>query len=256
MHIHQIEFTLSTSLSSESISALINGYLAALRMNGQICGREWTVTSGVNKCIAQVNAPEQCSIDDRFASQFVKKAREAAETKGMMISSTTLGNSIDEARTCECKEPSAYALFTTYLSLESPIRCLDCFGPTPLYRFSPLASGEFYEVISWQSDYQSCDSLQMNCSVLERSATRQLSDLSSSLSKAGIAICKALSLSCGKPVYYYLYRANGRSAKSEKNRCCPSCGSKWQLDRPQHELFDFRCNKCLLLSNIAWNVKC
>lgn len=154
-----------------------------------------------------------------------------------------------------CSGPGAYALFTNYLSLESAIRCMDCFRPVALYRMTPMGSGEFSELIAWQSDYQACDSLQMNCTVLERAATRELSNVDSSLTTRGRAHGARLAASSGRPFYYYLYRGHGRSHRSEVARRCPGCGGEWHLAQRLHSLFDFKCDRCHLLSNIAFDVE-
>ncbi len=255
MHVHTIIFSFHRSFLLEKLADLLNGYLSALRMNGQVCGREWTSRLEKDKCCVFVNTPEPCALDERFFSEFVRKAVATAATDGVEITSQLVGESIEGAKLCSCTDPSGFALFTTFLSLESPIRCMDCFGVIPLYRFSPLQSGEFYEVICWQSDYQSCDRLQMNCSVLEEPATAQLSELDSSLTSTGRDICTTMSNATGKPFYYYLYRASGSDFFTEQQRRCPSCSGAWSTDRSIHNLFDFKCDHCHLLSNIAWDVK-
>lgn len=166
-----------------------------------------------------------------------------------------LGEDAESLSACACASRSAYALFTNYLSLESPIRCMDCFRPVALYRMKPMDSGEFCELISWQSDYQSCDSLQMNCRVLESAATREISNIDSRLTKTGRAHCGALAASSGRPFYYYLYRGHGRSHRAERAPRCPGCGDEWHLPSRLHSLFDFKCDRCHLLSNVAFDVR-
>jgi hypothetical protein len=45
---------------------------------------------------------------------------------------------------------------------------------------------EYDDVVHWQSNYQACDTLQMNSSVLERAAMREMSRLDSQLTRDGI----------------------------------------------------------------------
>jgi predicted nucleic acid-binding Zn ribbon protein len=205
--------------------------------------------------VTHVMTPDSDSLHKKYGNEYVKKSTAKLKKEGVTISFTNLGEAVEGASRCNCAKPSAYVLFTTYLSLESPISCLDCLGCVPLYKFPVMASGEFYEVMSWQSDYQSCDSLQMHCTVLESAATRQISQPGSSLSKSGLRICSELSGSVGTPFYYYLYRGKGRSLASEMKRNCPSCGEPWAGEKSQDSIFDFKCKKCLLVSNIAWNVR-
>lgn len=223
-------------------------------MNGQICGKEWPIFAEGGRCVALVLAPELGSLASSIYGEYVRKVVHECELAGMKIICLPIAEDCTSAKTCTCHTSSGYVLFTTYLSLESPIRCFDCFLPVPLYRFPVMPSGEYYELICWQSDYQSCDRLQINCTTLERATTRQLSNRQSSLSQQGIEICRTLEKLSGKPVYYYLYCGNARSIKSEKERCCPSCGQSWRLETPLHSIFHFQCEPCRLISNFAWNL--
>ena len=141
------------------------------------------------------------------------------------------------------------------MHLEAPLRCLRCEGPVPLYRLPRPISGQYSGVLAWEANYQACDALQMNCAVGERFGARQMSNPASELSRSGIAVCKEIERRTKRPVYYYLYRPNGRSRLAEMRRKCPGCGGAWLLKKPLHEKFDFRCDKCHLLSNIGWDVR-
>jgi predicted nucleic acid-binding Zn ribbon protein len=235
---------------AEALSAL----LGAWRMNGQVCGREWPIASTPDCLSTTVLCPESGSLDSRWNRHHVSQALARLEEAGLDVSCRSLGADPGSASACECTLPSGYMLFTTFLSLESPVRCLDCFQPVALHRFEPTDSDEYYGVIGWQSDYQSCDSLQMNCSVLERAATREISAVDSALSRRGRALCDALSESSGRPFHYYLHRSGGRSHRSEIERRCPGCGGEWTMAERLH-LFDFKCDSCRLLSNISFSLR-
>lgn len=253
MHLHRLEFSLGNQ-PQEDLFDLVNTYLATLRMNGQIYDRKWPLFIENELCVAIVSTPEQCSLSEEFNSTYTNKWLSEAKKAGISITSYAFAEELKSSPGCACSDSSGYVLFTTYVTLESPIRCLDCFKPVPLYRLPTMPSGEFYEVICWQSDYQSCDSLQMNCEVLEKSATRQLSDIHSQLTNKGRFICQTLADKSRKPFYYYLYRGHGRSLPSERKRLCPSCGKPWHSEDTLHSLFHFKCDRCRLLSNIAWNI--
>lgn len=254
MHVQRIKFSFNGNEPSNDIVDVANDYLAALRMNGQVCGNEWPIYSESGMVTAIALSPEEDSLKPENNGEYVKKSIREAEEVGISITSEVIGQDCDSAGPCSCQESSGYVLFTTYVSLGSPVICLDCFSPVPLYTLPVLPSGEYYEIICWQSDYKNCDHLQMNCSVLERATTRQLSDPRSSLSKEGLEICRLLTHLSGKPFYYYLYRGNGRSVASEKKRCCPSCGQTWYLKTPLHSLFHYKCDHCRLMSNFAFNL--
>ena len=153
---------------------------------------------------------------------------------------------------CKCKSSSTYILYTTYVSLGSPLKCGDCFYEIPLYNLPKTYDDDYYNIICWASDYQRCDGLQMNCAVGERFGTNQLSKLDSPLTKLGLKVCGKIQEVTGKRAYYYLYKGSGRSYDSELSRKCPGCNRGWHREAGVHKIFDFKCEKCGLLSNIAW----
>ncbi|MDQ1921508.1 DUF2310 family Zn-ribbon-containing protein [Massilia pseudoviolaceinigra] len=230
-------------------------YLGALRMNGQVCGSDWPIVMENGCYVATVLAPAADSLDARYNGTHVRQRIADARQAGVTFAWSVIGEQSDSAQACGCADPSAYLLFTTYLTVESPVQCMDCFGVVPLYRFKAPPDADFYDVMSWQSDYQSCDQLQMNCTVLEQAATGQMSAVDSALSLAGRACCARLSERSGKPFYYYLYRGKGRSAAQEALRRCPGCDAPWHSPATPHGVFDLRCDQCRLLSNLAFNLR-
>lgn len=254
MYAQKITFTFDQMEPPDEISDLANSYISILRMSGQICSSEWPLILEDHGCHAIVLTPEQCSLDKKFESSYMAGQREKMFLAGISVDSSLIGKDYDSLPECSCETPSEYVLFTTYVSIESPVRCLRCFRPTPLYRFPKMPSGEFCEVISWQSNYQACDRLQMNCEVLERPATKELSSVSSRLSLQGRQACELLSKLTGHSFFYYLYRGNGKSALSEEKLLCPVCSSSWRLPKPLHSIFHFKCDHCNLVSNFSWNL--
>ncbi|TBR40552.1 MULTISPECIES: DUF2310 family Zn-ribbon-containing protein [Dyella] len=257
MYVNQITFTRTRPCKpdDEAVTDTIQWLLGVWRNNGQVCGREWPMLGHADVVTATVLTPEAQSLDAGFHSQYAREALARCEAEGWLVACDVLGKDVDAMATCSCKTPSAWLLFTTYESIGTPVRCMDCFKPSALYRFEAMASGDFYELMSWQTEYQCFDTLQMTCTVLEKEATRELSKLGSSLTKKGLAHCKTLAASSQKPFYYYLYRGHGRSHQAEMKRRCPGCGDAWALETPIHSIFDFKCDRCCLVSNIAFDVK-
>lgn len=254
MYVAQMSFTLNESADADAASDLVNSLLGALRMNGQVCGCEFPITINDNSCLSVVLLPDIDALANEHMNEYVSSAHEALHAAGFEGPEiTVIGADIDSVPPCTCQRPEAYILFTTYLSLESPLRCWTCFQPVPLYRIRPTKDKDYHAIICWQSDYQACDTLQMGCSTLERASVREMSRPDSSLSKRGRDICAVITENIGIPAYYYLYRYNARSRKQELARTCPVCNGEWRLDESQH-IFDFKCDRCHLLSNIAWDV--
>ncbi|MBC8135173.1 MAG: DUF2310 family Zn-ribbon-containing protein [Fibrella sp.] len=90
----------------------------------------------------------------------------------------------------------------------------------------------------------------MGCKTGERFGLGEMSSPDSSLTKRGRELCEQITHRTNTPTYY-LFRHHGRSQKRERERRCPICNGDWLLPEPLFERFDFRCDDCRLLSNIA-----
>ncbi|MBP2644395.1 MAG: Zn-ribbon-containing protein [Firmicutes bacterium] len=237
------------------VQEVIECLLGSLRMNGQVLGREYPVAIVEESFHTYLLVPEENSLDKSRANVYALKWLSKLDDLDVEYSWKVVGSEPYSASVCKCTRPNFYILYTTYLSLESPMSCGDCFGSVPLYRIPATKDEEYVDIITWESDYKACDTLQMNCSTGERFGVRQLSSYESSLSKRGMDICNQITASTGIPTYYYLLKPTGIGSKAEKARKCPSCCGEWLLNEPLHGVFDFRCDKCMLLSNIAWSVR-
>jgi predicted nucleic acid-binding Zn ribbon protein len=237
-------------------SHAVNELLGVLRMDGHVLGREFPIAVEPGQVTVTVLIPDWDALEPSTYNDYCRGSLAGFAAAGLDAPAfTILGRDIDGGDPCDCPVRSSLILYTTYLALGPPAWCGDCFGYVPLYRLPRLYYGEQFPLICWQSDYQACDTLQMNCRTGERFGLRQLGDLQSSLSRRGRDIAQALSDITGCPVYYYLYRHGARSRAAELRRQCPACGGDWRLPRLWHDLFDFRCDACRLLSNIAWDVR-
>ncbi len=255
MYLVELSFTSETGPEDDKVSHAVNGLHHALRMNGQILGREYPIIVSSNRYTTFMLVPEPDALNSAHFNHYVRDDFEELKSIGLSTPNiVVLGKDIDGAEICTCTEASTYILKTNYISLESPLRCGKCYLPVPFYRIPATYDAEYSDIIAWQSDYQSCDSLQMNCSTLERASTRELSRVDSSLSLHGREICNKIFQLTQRPTYYYLYRYGGRSRAQELKRRCPSCNGDWLSEPPWH-LFDFKCDTCHLVSNIAWDVR-
>jgi len=254
MLVADISFSFDQAQDQNVVSDLVNSLLGALHKNGQIYNREYRITLSGNTAQTTVLIPEPASLEKKLSNLYVERAMAELSRKGLVEFDVQIrGKDIDSIEICSCSKTKSFILFSNYISPESPLRCGDCFHPVPLYKIPHTDGEEFYNLICWQSDYNSCDALQMHCGTLELAATREMSRHDSSLTKQGINICYIITSATNIPTYYYLYRTGGRSKKQEKMRKCPSCNGDWLLDERLH-LFDFKCDKCRLLSNVSWDV--
>ncbi|RYZ79519.1 MAG: hypothetical protein EOP04_27585 [Proteobacteria bacterium] len=256
MNIVEVRFEVTEE--GEEDRGLIEILTHSWRANGQILGSEFPMVFAKNAYRLVFMVPKADSLDTHHDCKYVtsgKSLLNKAGFRGPFI--TVLGEDPFSAEPCSCSKRSYFILYTTYSSLESSLHCGDCFSPVPRYEISNVdsPSRELFDLFnSWGSDYQSCDSLQMNCNTGEKFGLREISNHDSSLSKRGREICDTITAAEGLPAYYYLHRYRGRSRVSEKKRKCPSCGGDWLLQEQLHETFDFKCDHCRLLSNIALSI--
>ncbi|GAA4009299.1 Zn-ribbon-containing protein [Allokutzneria multivorans] len=255
VHVVQLTFAKTgvPAVADEDARAdAVNGLLGALRQNGQILGLEWPIFDTGTEYRVVVMVPEPVSLDPRLHNQWVRRDLDGLTPAGLDTPLVeVLGLDPGGAQPCDCQAPSGYLLWTTFTNLESPLRCLDCFGPIPLYRIPPTDHSGYNRVLSWQSDYQACDTLQMNCSTLEHPSLAEMSGPHSSLTQRGREICAQIVESTGRPTYYYLFRYSGRRPHREERLTCPFCHRGWRLAKRLHDEFDFRCDHCQLVSSRA-----
>ncbi len=255
MHTIKVSFETIKKDNAESLNDSVNLLLGAWRMNGQILGKQFLTAQSNKDLELYVDAPDVDSLSEKYNNKYVNENLAKIKEKKITPKIIVLGEEPESAILCSCNKVKGFILFTTYVSLESPLKCVECFGVVPLYKIPKTADEEYYDIISWESNYQSCDTLQMNCVVGERFAVNQLSKYDSQLTKQGLEVCRNIGKVTGKKVFYYLYKSSAKSYKSELLRKCPSCNGNWHLKEPLHNKFDFRCEKCNLLSNIAWDVR-
>lgn len=225
--------------------------LSTWRRNGQIVG-EWQVAASKEAIAAYASVLERSSLSRKFANEYVRSELSKLSEVGLSRPTVeVLGSDPESAQLCSCRNRDSLILFTTFLTVGSPLRCGFCLGMVPLYRIPPTDRCEYSSIISWEATYKACDTLQIGCGTGERFGERQLQDFESPLSREGRKLCSRIEEVTGTPTYYYLYKFRGRSLRLERVRKCPNCGHRWLLKEPRYKLVDFQCEACRLVSNIA-----
>ena len=254
MHVTTLLFKTNPTFDTFALSHLIYELAAILASNGQCSRTDPIISFEVGVCAFTFLAPEADSFSAKNHSKEVVEMLGRLASEGVEFTESDSKPALETDEPCVCHKSDAYALYTNCLSVESPLLCLSCFRHVPLYRISKDFPGSLEGLIRWQSNYKSCDELQLGSWALEKQATAEMSKWNSDLSRQGIAIAKKISKATCIPTYYFLYRDKGKSLKSELVRRCPKCKRKWRLKKRQYT-FDFRCDKCYLLSNIAWDIR-
>ncbi len=236
----------------------VNDVIDQWRYNGQIIGREIPVFLALQDNQqgfgVRLICPEEQSLLADFNNSAVTQALAKAEKCGVIFESfQVVGEDLNSDLTFRENKPQWQILYTTYLQVCSPLHSGDSLQPIPLYRQLSQNPALSMDIIKWQENWQACDQLQMNGTVLEAETLQQISETKTNLFKHGYALTKEIEEYTKIPTYYYLYRVGGKSLASEQARCCPQCGGDWALTEPLFDQFHFKCDKCRLVSNISWN---
>jgi len=252
MYVCQLSFDCLQDVELGDAQGAITQLLDEYRYNGQIIGREFPVVLNDTRFEVIFVCPEQESLAVANNNDEVNAALRQVSRQGLGLPTLELkGLECQSDFTDVCTTPAALVVYSTYVQSCSPVRCLEHFSPVPLYH---LPQQVRKPLIKWQESQAACDQLQMNALVeIEQDTVAQLSSFESELSEDGLALCRSVEQALSTPVYYYLYRVGGESFEAEAGRRCPSCGYDWRLAQPLHELFDFKCDACRLVSNISWD---
>jgi predicted nucleic acid-binding Zn ribbon protein len=133
MYCAELRFHPIAANTADELAHLVHGLLAAMRMNGQVCGREWPITIAGDVCRASVLIPEPSALDPRRDTTYVRRAITELAAAGLARPECiVLGPDIESSGACACARTSSYILYTNHLSLEPPVCCGDCFRPIPL----------------------------------------------------------------------------------------------------------------------------
>lgn len=232
----------------------IDWLLQCLARNGQMIDEYsgLSIVRGGYKTI--VSLPEPGSLRPSLHNKWVRAAlRRLLKTGVNPPSQRLIGWELESAPPCKCRKRSALVLESETFNGEPPVRCGDCLGIVPFYRFRHTDddSGNFEDIVFWARWYECLVRLWLHSRAGERFAYRALSRHDSDLSTTGREICRRIEERTGTPTYYYLFRWNARSVVEERRRLCPGCRRKWLLKEPWHDTFHFRCDRCRLISEFG-----
>ena len=246
----QVRFKSPGSNQAESLVQELWSYAAGLYHQGCVAYDYWITRLGRSASL-HCQIPERYALHPRFQDAIGKAAlRRLRQFCLRPPEVRILGVLSETPDSCRCQAPPALHLFTTFADTSSPLACGGCRKPVPLYRLARLERSLKEGLLRWQRDYQSCDELFIASGFAEMWAYRQMSRSDSGLTLAGRELCAQVEAKVRTPVFYYLLRYWGRSAKAEAKRRCPGCGGDWLLLKPRG-LFDFKCARCRLLSQQA-----
>lgn len=254
MYLFEISVNIENKEKKEEIVSLLWNLISSWLHNGQIINKDVQLFYTNLSINFIVYCPESNSLDLKFANKYVlNDYNKLIEVSGESLIKRLLGKEVDYIETdfdeC-CLKAEFYILFTHMFSEKSPICCGECRDSIPLYR---IIKDKNIGILTWQDNYKSCDTLQINSRAGEKFGLKEMTNFDSSLTKQGLEVCKELELILNKPVFYYLFNYRNIPYKKDIKRKCPVCNGEWILNEPLHNIFNFKCDKCKLLSSFTCN---
>lgn len=254
MYVAELQFGIIADTSYPVAEQAIRNYLETLIFNGQILGREFPTYLQQDSFISRIILPETAALASHYHSASAKQALMALGDAGLAYPKlSVLGEDLMSNHTDPCEVPSSLILYCRFGLMNSVLYCAEHFAPIPLYRVLPTSGPDHQDLIRWQLQFQALDEIQMQEQrVLPKSAENSLQQLNSRLNRQGRKFAAQIARQQRVPVYFALYSGSSRNCATETDKCCPGCGQAWRLAEPLHQLFDFQCQHCWLVSNIAW----
>lgn len=255
MYVQEVSLQIDSSEDKNKLCEEFDMLMSYYRGSGQAQGKiESSFISG-DKITGYPYTLEKDSLNIRYNNFYVnRQIKKIEDLSGAKLQFKTVGKSYHSyVGPCSCKKSDYYILITNYISISSPVDCGNCNQPVPLYRLPVYHDYGYMPILSWESNYISCDTLQMNCEVGEIWAMKQMWDAHSQLSKQGREICRRIEELTNTPTYYYLFNYRRIRHKKDLERKCPVCNGEWILPQQLHNLFDFKCDKCRLVSSLSSN---
>lgn len=252
MYKYKISVNLKNNVDSEIIDSISQDFswlTSSLYREGYTTGFGDNILYESNSVFSIIDSFEIFSkklISNKDTLEYWKKLEKRSNSQLSVLYLGEDTETIDSI--CSCKDIPFYILFTHVFNELPPISCGNCFKKIPIYK---IKKEENLGILNWDTKYKSLDQLYLGDGIQEKFAIEQLSDINSELTKQGLIICRDIEVITNKDVYYYLVNFEDNKYSNDTNSKCPSCDSDWLLEYTLHKLFNFKCDKCKILSNVA-----
>jgi predicted nucleic acid-binding Zn ribbon protein len=246
---HTISIKYADDIDQNELWHAFNGLLGFLRHNGQLIGRYMQPFAKDGRISATFPTATEDALDKQHHNKYVVDGiGKLEELCGQKLEIEWVGYGEDQEKSiCDCTKHKHFLLY--YYGEYSPIVCGSCEKQLPLFKMPKLYDNtEYWNLTNWQSAYQGCVLIDLNCGTGERWAIRQQCDYNSGLSKQGREVAAKITEITGVKTYYFLSNFSKRSRKKDIERPCPSCGGEWHLEKSIHGYVHHKCDKCLLMS--------
>ena len=253
MYLAELTYKVIADTSFSQAESAIRAFTEALIFNGNVLGREFPTAWQQDRFCTRLVIPAADALQRSHLSARVLHSEQQLMAAGLGYPQIqVLGMDIMSQHSSN-QPPESLVLFTTFSDNCSPLRNLADLAPVPLYQILPAEGVDHESLIRWQIQFQALDEVQQQQQrVLKRTAENSLQQFNSALNRQGRTLAKKISLHNTLPVYYAIYSGSSTNCVAEPAKTCPGCGKTWRLATPLLELFDFQCDRCQLVSNIAW----
>ncbi|MBU1310593.1 MAG: Zn-ribbon-containing protein [Gammaproteobacteria bacterium] len=254
MYLAELTFKIIADTSLDRAEAAIRNYVEALIFNGQSLGREFPTAWQQHSFVCRLVLPAENALQQSCHSPRGLQAQQQLAAAGLAYPQVRiLGMDLMSQHSDPCQQSEFYILYSRFSDTCSPLRCGADLAPVPLYQLR-TADPDHEALLRWQLQYQALDEIQMQQSrVLHKTAERSMQQLHSELNRQGRRLARRLAADNNIAVYYALYSGSSSDCTADTNKSCPGCGGNWRLAEPLLQLFDFKCDSCFLVSNIAWD---
>ena len=254
MFINELTIQINSQANKDLLVDEFNYFVSTLYKNGQIEVQAFDCFISDNRLLSFVTTLDKNALAKKYRNNYTNKQLSKVEKLcNSKFQNKIIGTSIENfKRACKCKNHNFFIFYTHLFDKSSPIICGTCFKAIPLYKLN-LDEILLNQILNWKEDYKSCDTLQLQSRVGEQWATKQLTAHNSLLSKQGLDLCSKIKVATGVSTYYYLFNYRRIKLEKDKERNCPSCNSFWYLEMQLNKFYDFKCNKCGLISSLTTN---
>ncbi|MDX1538223.1 DUF2310 family Zn-ribbon-containing protein [Arsukibacterium sp.] len=253
MYLAELTYKVIADTSFSRAEAAIRQFSEALIFNGNVIGREFPTSWQHESFNSRLVIPAENALQRSHLSVRALQAEQQLASAGLAYPQVQLLGMDIMSQHSSNQSAEALLLFTTFSDNCSPLRNLADLAPLPLYQLQPASGSDHEALIRWQIQFQALDEIQQQEQrVLRKTAENSLQQLGSTLNQQGRQLAKDIASHNNLPVYYALYSGSSKNCAGEAEKLCPGCGADWRLATPLLDIFDFKCDRCLLLSNIAW----
>lgn len=252
MKVADIVFTTNNYNKDDTIDDFIDNLIHNMRYQGRITNQPLSLVKQEQSFIINCRIPESTSLNSMHENRWFKEL----EKKNVKITYSILGEDIWSPNICKCGQNESYILSA---SRPIPILCGICMDSIPLYKlpFTYEADPSYYDIISWNNENRAWGTIEFaSIDKIEKVAHHVLCDIDSEHSKTALEICDTIKKKTKIACYYdFENLKDGVSIKDEISKKCPKCNSDWILKEKLNDRYDFKCDKCHLVSNFSYNIQ-